>query len=276
MAFDPLQPYGPLVETTVRVATWNVWSDFGPWQDRYRRIESVLVDCEPDLVAAQECWRTDDHDVLGDVAARMSFHYDAALDWYEPFKLHSGSAILSRWPITRRHHVRLAAVDGGDGALLHFAEVAGPRGPLDFFAVMLDWRPDLSHVRRQQVRTLVEYIDEQGERGRPTIVCGDFNAAPDSDEVRSLTGSATALAPWSYFYDAWALAGDGTPGYTWSNRNRWAATGLLPDRRIDYVLSAWPRAGGVGHPMTARIIGDQDGENGPPSDHYGVVADLRY
>ena len=85
MALDPLQPYGALVETTVRVATWNVWSDFGPWQDRYRRIESVLVDCEPDLVAAQECWRTDDHDVLGDVAARMSFHYDAALDWYESY-----------------------------------------------------------------------------------------------------------------------------------------------------------------------------------------------
>jgi hypothetical protein len=39
------------------------------------------------------------------------------------------------------------------------------------------------------------------------------------------------------------VAGDGTAGYTWSNRNPLAAIGLYPDRRFDYILSGWPRPG---------------------------------
>ncbi len=30
MSFDPYAPYGPLVESTVRVVTWNVWGRYGP------------------------------------------------------------------------------------------------------------------------------------------------------------------------------------------------------------------------------------------------------
>jgi hypothetical protein len=56
-------------------------------------------------------------------------------------------------------------------------------------------------------------------------------------------------------YDSWELAGDGSPGYTWSNRNPLAAIGLYPDRRFDYISSAWPRRGGAGIPSTAYCSG---------------------
>jgi hypothetical protein len=42
-------------------------------------------------------------------------------------------------------------------------------------------------------------------------VCGDFNAGPDSDELRMLTGRSETPVPGLVFYDAWELAGDGTP-----------------------------------------------------------------
>jgi hypothetical protein len=29
VSFDPLAPYGPVIESTVRVLTWNVWGRFG-------------------------------------------------------------------------------------------------------------------------------------------------------------------------------------------------------------------------------------------------------
>jgi hypothetical protein len=79
------------------------------------------------------------------------------------------------------------------------------------------------------------------------------------------------------FDDAWELAGDGTPGYTWSNHNPLAALGLYPDRRIDYILPAWPRAGGVGHPTRCELLGDTPTpEQDQLSNHYGILADLRY
>lgn len=50
---------------------------------------------------------------------------------------------------------------------------------------------------------------------------------------------------------------------------------MFPARRIDYVLSAWPRPGGAGHPVRCEVIGDEAVDGVLPSDHYGVLADLR-
>ena len=108
------------------------------------------------------------------------------------------------------------------------------------------------------------------------FVCGDLNTRPDSDEIRLLTGRSGVATPGLVFYDAWELAGDGGPGTTWSNANPWAAPALFPDRRIDYVLSAWPRPGGAGHPVRCKVIGTEAVDGVLPSDHYCVLADLRY
>jgi endonuclease/exonuclease/phosphatase family metal-dependent hydrolase len=45
-----------LVASTVRVATWNVWANFGPWRERYPRIEAELRRVQPDIVVLQEAW----------------------------------------------------------------------------------------------------------------------------------------------------------------------------------------------------------------------------
>ena len=140
------------------------------------------------------------------------------------------------------------------------------------FAVILDWRPHRSDLRREQVRQLAGFVRE-ADRGELTIICGDFNAGPDSDEIRMVTGRTGETGV--FWYDAWELAGEG-PGITWSNANPWAAPSLMPDRRIDYVFSAWPRPGGAGHPLRAELVGTEESDGVVPSDHYGVVAELRY
>jgi hypothetical protein len=43
-----------------------------------------------------------------------------------------------------------------------------------------------------------------------------------------LTGRSAPASPGLVFYDSWEMAGDGSPGYTWSNRNPLAAIGLYP------------------------------------------------
>ena len=77
------------------------------------------------------------------------------------------------------------------------------------------------------------------------------------------------------FVDAWDVAGDG-PGFTWSNDNVFAARDLEADRRIDYVLVGWRKARGAGHVADARVTAIEPIDGVHPSDHYAVVAELRY
>src|SRR5690349_14934604 len=190
MSFDPLEPYGPLVGTTVRVATWNVWSNFDRWERRFPVITTELGRVGADIVCLTEVWATDDVDIVERIATPLDRETAAALSWFEPMALRSGTAILSRWPIVERADLRVDGFDGGDGAVFQHARVDGPRGLIDVFAVMLDWRPDLSHVRQQQVRELAAFVGDRGSGRRVGVICGDFNAAPDSDEMRMITGPA--------------------------------------------------------------------------------------
>ena len=77
------------------------------------------------------------------------------------------------------------------------------------------------------------------------------------------------------FADAWETAGTG-PGTTWDNANPYAAAALEPDRRIDYVFTGWPKSGGAGHAVSCRRVADEPIDDIWPSDHFGVVAELRY
>ena len=51
---------------------------------------------------------------------------------------------------------------------------------------------------------------------------------------------------------------------------------LLPDKRIDYILVGRPRRGGAGHVVGCAIAGVEPVDGVVASDHYAVVADLRY
>ena len=48
------------------------------------------------------------------------------------------------------------------------------------------------------------------------------------------------------------------------------------DRRIDYVFTGWRKAGGAGHPVGCRLAGNEPVDGVWPSDHFAVVAELRY
>lgn len=270
MTFDPLAPYGPLIPTRVRVATWNVWGRYGPWRERGPVIAGALADAGPDLVALQESWAGDEDSQAAELGSHLGLHH--AISPADGI-VASGNAVLSRWPIVATRHAALPGRDDEPG-LAFAAEIDGPRGPIALVSVITgSFRPGQSADRQDQVRALAAFTAELPRRALK-IVCGDFNAPPDSDEIRTLTGRAAVPVPGQVFSDAWEIAGTG-PGLTWTSANPWAAPALLPDRRIDYVLTPWPRRGGQGHPLHAELLGA--GRTDPaPSDHYGVLAELRY
>jgi endonuclease/exonuclease/phosphatase family metal-dependent hydrolase len=274
--YDIEQPYGPLVTTTLRVVSWNVWARYGPWAEREQAITETLAAGEPDVVALVESWATEDDTQVVRLSDRLGLPGHAFSGGLEADGVTSGIGLLSRWPIRRHEQRRLGEDAGWDGGSVLFAEIDGPRGPIQVFTVLLAWRLDHSDVRQRQVRDVAAYIKEIADRRAPIVLCGDYNADPDSDEIRTLTGRAAVAAPGLVFYDAWEVAGGAGPGYTWSNANPWAAPALWPDRRIDYVFSAWPRRGGTGHPVRCEVVGADPVGGVVPSDHYGVLADLRY
>jgi len=187
-----------------------------------------------------------------------------------------GLAVLSRWPIESMEARALPSLPDVDELRLALkAEIGGPRGRFELYTTHLNWRYDESHVRQLQVRALAEMVAASDGRTYPAIVCGDFNADPLSDEVRMLTGRSSVPVPRLVFHDAWEVAGEGQ-GHTWSNANPFAACDLEPDRRIDYVFVGWPKARGAGHVVGATVeaVDPVDGEY--PSDHYAVLAELRY
>ncbi len=271
--------YGPLIETRMRVLSWNLWWRFGPWEARRPAIAATLARLDADVVCLQEVWEDAEICFAAELAKPLGFHhaYGTRMDLAG---VNFGNAILSRWPITGSEVLHLPAPDDANEMRTCVrADIDGPRGALQVFSTHLNWRFDQSHIRQDQVRAICAFIARSradGGHSFPPILGGDFNADPDSDEMRMLTGRSATPEPKLVFHDAWEVAGEGSDGTTWSNDNPYAKLDLEPDRRIDYLLAGWPKAGGAGHVTKCTVECTEPVDGIVPSDHYGVLAELRY
>lgn len=273
---EPDSPYGELIETRLRVLTWNIWWRFGPWEARQPAIAATLRHLDADVIGLQEVWGevggTNQAALLAD---ELGYHHVYA-PGFDDGRIGFGVAVLSRWPIVASEARPLPSLPNVDELRVALkVEVDGPRGRFELYTTHLNWRYDQSDVRQLQVTALAEMVAASDARTFPAIVSGDFNAEPDADEIRMLTGRAAVPTARLVFHDAWEFGGEG-PGYTWSNANPFAARDLEKDRRIDYVFVGWPKAGGAGHVVGATVEGVKAIDGVQPSDHYAVLAELRY
>ena len=111
--------------------------------------------------------------------------------------------------------------------------------------------------------------------GHPPVLVGDFNAEPDSAEIRYVQGLQALEGRSVCFLDAWRTARREGPGITWDNANPWARREREPDRRIDYVFAGLPPKSGLGQVLACRVVCNDVRDGIWPSDHYGVYAELR-
>jgi endonuclease/exonuclease/phosphatase family metal-dependent hydrolase len=267
-----------LIGSRLRVATWNLWWRFGDdWEARLPVAVETLRAADPDVIALQEVWHDGETSSAHHIADALGHEVTFAGTLEMADGLRFGNAIVSRWPITSEEVRPLPAVDKPDEARIVLrADIAGPRGPLQVYSTHLSWRMDHSHVRQAQIRAIGELIADSRPRSSPPIVCGDFNAEPQSAEVQMLTGQRELATDGVVLMDVWQAIHPTEPGFTWDNANPYAASQLEWNRRIDYVFVGWPKAGGAGNPLAAQLLGDQPVDGVWGSDHLGVVADLRY
>jgi endonuclease/exonuclease/phosphatase family metal-dependent hydrolase len=271
----------PRLDTRLTVLSWNLWWRFGPWEARQPAIAATLQRLAPDVVCLQEVWAERDGARQADQLAAALGGYHVAHATGVGFDLTCeslGNSILSRWPIRAHETRRLPAPPGLDELRVVLrAELDAPRGPVEVFVTHLNWRLDQSDVRQAQVRAICEFVAETtDQRTFPPVLAGDFNAEPVSDEIRMLTGLGTVPVPKLVFLDAWQAAGGGEPGHTWSNANPFAALDCEPDRRLDYVFVGYPRDHGAGQVVSARVEATDPVDGTHPSDHYAILAELRY
>jgi endonuclease/exonuclease/phosphatase family metal-dependent hydrolase len=271
--------------------TWNLWWRFGPWEERFAAIVATIAEQDPDVVCLQELWASDGSVTPVEDQAQLLAE---ALGMYwarteSPFwnGYCFANAVLSRWPVTDPITHVLPDYEGKPShrrALLCTvtppADVAGtdPVGPFKVVSTHFEFRFDRSTTRQAQARSLAELVAHHQldpATNFPVIVGADTNAQPSSDEMRSLLGLAQPFVRGHIFHDCWALAGDETPGYTWSDRNPYLANASWPRRRIDYLLVSWPRPKGIGTPTNCWLAGTSPVNGIMASDHFAVVADLR-
>jgi endonuclease/exonuclease/phosphatase family metal-dependent hydrolase len=262
----------------LKVLTLNVWHDSGPWPARAARIREWIAKLAPDLIAFQEVLRGNGQDTLEELLAGTSYEraFARAADFWRGTGFAFGNAVASRWPIQKSEELRLP--DGGDGETrcALWCAIESPHGPLRFCSTHLNWKFHHGEIRERQVVALDAFVRERRVRdGFPPILAGDFNAEPDSDEIRYLTGRHSIAGKSVYWNDAWLIAGRDSNGVTWCNRNRFARLALEPDRRIDYIFAGYPLRDGRGLIESCRVVCNDERADVWPSDHFGVYAELR-
>jgi len=270
----------------LKVLTLNIWFDQAPWRERAALIRGWIDRLSPDVIGFQEVLRGPGIDQLDELVGASHAHcaYSPAIDIRERPGVTYGNAIASRWPLLRVTHTQLPDRGGWEKRGAVTARIDAPFGPFSFTSTHLHWRFHHGHVRERQVVAVAEAglaCADEGDAGFPTVIVGDFNAEPESDEIRYMRGMHSHAGESVAFLDAWAVAGDRNlsgdtgRGITWSNRNPYAALEFEPDRRIDYVFTGLARRDGVGHVEACRVVCDAPEGGVWPTDHFGVYAELR-
>jgi endonuclease/exonuclease/phosphatase family metal-dependent hydrolase len=268
----------------MRIVSWNLWWRFGPWAERQKAVLAVLRELDPDVVGLQEVWAAGGENLAEWLADELGLHWawaasPASERWQRRIgdpSVDVGNAVLSRWPVVEQDVLRLPAPEElDDGRLALYARLAAPGHEVPFFTTHLTSAPSASAVRVEQVTALAEFVAaHRGGTAFPPVITGDFNAWPDSDEIRRFGGYRTApAAPGQLFLDAWEYADPASPSATWDPANPYVAD-HSPAVRIDYIHVGPPGPASLGHVRAVRRAGAGPVDGVWPSDHAAVVADL--
>jgi endonuclease/exonuclease/phosphatase family metal-dependent hydrolase len=272
---------------TLRVFTLNCWGVGAPLEERMVIIQRGMAALRPDVAAFQEVIVRGDGFDQGSLLLGSADYFrvfGAAFGWNDDGAMVSpdhggggfGNLIASRWPIARSEVRHLPGREGDEPRAMLGALIETPDGLLPVLTTHLDWEFDHGYVRERQVIAVDDFARELARTADlPPVLMGDFNAHPDSTEMRFLRGLASLEGRSTYYQDAWEIGRPREAGCTWDNRNRFAAYAHEPDRRIDYVLVGQPDARGRGMVAAARLIFEETVGDVFASDHFGVLAEIR-
>ncbi|MEU4692349.1 endonuclease/exonuclease/phosphatase family protein [Actinoplanes sp. NPDC023714] len=270
-----------MADSMIRAMTWNLWWRFGPhWRDRQPAVLETLRRLRPDVIALQEVWSAEGTTQAHELAAALTMHAVFASPSYPPAPggdeeedwagVDLGIAVLSRWPILDSAAPVMPARHRGWDPVALTVRVDHPAGPLPIVAACLDYGVPYTDDRIAQGAFVTDLAtDPRFDGPCPVLLMGDLNAA---------TGSPVLRAAEDVLVDAWT-AGGGAPGaITLPSTHPSAPLEAGPqmvDQRIDHIFFRAGREDQDVQVEGVQLAGDPIGGIFP-SDHRGVVADLRW
>ncbi|HEY0709855.1 MAG TPA: endonuclease/exonuclease/phosphatase family protein [Polyangia bacterium] len=263
---------------TLRCLTLNLWGAEPPLDRRMALVVEGIRTLRPDVVALQEVQDRPDLPNQAEALAKavgMTPVFAPAVAFRGG---HEGLAVLSRLPIVESARTPLPHATNDEArVLLSVAIDAGLASPTWVHTTHLNYRLHHGREREDQVMAIADIVAARPD-SVPQIVLGDFNARPESDEIRWLCGLTTLGGRRVFFQDAWASVHPGELGWTWASSNKQTAplAFLQPNRRLDYVFVSAARRDGRGRIHDCRIVLDQPDPTGVfASDHFGVLAEVQ-
>jgi endonuclease/exonuclease/phosphatase family metal-dependent hydrolase len=282
----------------LRVLQLNTWNVEGPWVARLGEMVALVRQHRPDVLTLQEVVAGDDGrssaHILADQLTSAGPHRWSVAHASVPFPdevlgVPDGStwgvAVASRWPIEAQHWRVLS-----DGHASMWLALHARTNGLDVFSTHLTPARHDGVWRERQVREVDSFVraHRSATSPLPAVIGGDFNAEPDAAEIRFLTGRQSLEGASTYYQDAWAVAGDGSPGHTWVNDNPFAAPLHLHAARVDYVFvgdhyplnapagPGEPPGDGRGKVTRCEVVGHPPLTGIYASDHLGVLCDVAW
>src|SRR5215469_8700621 len=275
--------------TRLRIMTQNIWATEGHWPARSARLSAAIRQARPDILALQEVTSSAEFDQFPALKLGLQHwtHQARHAAGAAPDIDKYGMAIASRFPFSVVGHLDLGcppiAKEGHLGALAVAFDFGSSLGELLVVAAKPSWQPGYERIREDQAVRLAGFA-EQHRRSMPTVLLGDFDATPDSASIRFLTGRQSLLGESVHYVDAWEQQHPGEPGCTWTTDNPTAVPEIrrlmgpsAHHRRLDYIFVA---AYDLSRTVDCRIdrceiVTGAEGQD-PPSDHYGVLAELEF
>lgn len=256
----------------VRIASLNLLHDFPHFGYLTERLELVAREIEAldaDIVCLQEVsWTTSAGLVARRLADRLGMNYVYARAngnrWAILFE--EGEAVLSRYPLEDAGVQVLEPRPAPfEQRIALYATALTPIGPLRVVSVHLTTQ-EHPEANAAQAAFLAQWVE--GLTAHPVVIAGDFNAVPDTPQIRHLA---------SRWVDVWRSVHSEAAGRTCCVDSLTAGPEEPLEKRIDYMFLA-----GAGleelRIVDAKLAFDRPGQAGGgwlwPSDHVGLFAVL--
>jgi len=233
---------------TLRVLCYNIHHGEGlDGRIDLERIARLITDQRADLVALQEVERGTTRTGGRDLAAELGRLTGLTPHFVKNIPYQGGEygiAVLTRFPIRRTAHTLLKKFGDGEQRGVQHVVVEVHGRELLFLNTHLDHRRDPAE-RDHSVEEIRRMVVAAGTT--PVILCGDFNATPESTAIRRMR---------EFMTDTWSVVGAG-PGHTVPVRK--------PTRRIDYIWVSSPTV----VPLKMEVLPSE------ASDHLPMVAEIQ-
>lgn len=235
-------------EMQLKIMSYNIWNYNDPWPERRRIIVENILEEDPDIIGFQEIRDDRRFNSIGQHQAKqiadrtgLDYQFQPAMVYSRSPRSVEGVCIMSRHPITSTAYVELTRNPEDERdfhqRIVFNGTIRLPLGKMEFFVTHFSLSPQMRVLNAVELLQFVNSFNSS----LPKFVVGDFNATPQDEPLKILTGRAKVedQPVIGNLVDLWE---DTPPAKRRSSTKGPYSHG---DRRIDYIFmipSPWARA----------------------------------